>query len=237
MVDLLCDSDLLWWTIRSRRSENVFDDAKVSSPRYNSFPHVCSHAVFLFWLGFSGSSLSSADSMGNASSMLTQYDIEEVQDHCNNLFSQQEIVSLYERFCQLDRNAKGFISADEFLSVPEFAMNPLSQRLLKMVDGLNFKDFVAFLSAFSAKASKQQKIELIFKVYDSDCNGKVSFNDILEVLRDLSGPFMSDEQREQVLVQVLKEAGYTRESYLLLDDFVKVFGNSDLKMEVEVPVD
>lgn len=33
------------------------------------------------------------------------------------------------------------------------------QRLLKMVDGLNFKDFVAFLSTFSAKASLQQKIE------------------------------------------------------------------------------
>lgn len=119
------------------------------------------------------------------------------------IVSQQEIVSLYQRFCQLDRNAKGFISADEFLSVPEFAMNPLSQvlhwnfvfvsslsleiesasvclcfgyfsgdlwkvmsmfycflqRLLKMVDGLNFKDFVAFLSAFSAKASMHHKIE------------------------------------------------------------------------------
>ncbi|KAL5574540.1 hypothetical protein UlMin_016239, partial [Ulmus minor] len=159
--------------------------------------------------------------MGSASSMLTQYDIEEVQDHCNHLFSQQEIVSLYKRFCQLDRNAKGFISADEFLSVPEFAMNPLSQRLLKMVDGLNFKDFVAFLSAFSTKASTRQKVELIFKLYDSDHNGKVSFNDILEVLRDLSGPFMSDEQREKVLCQVLQEAGYTRESYLVLDDFIK----------------
>ena len=34
---------------------------------------------------------------------------------------------LYERFCQLDRNAKGFISSDEFLSIPEFVMNPLSQ--------------------------------------------------------------------------------------------------------------
>lgn len=122
----------------------------------------------------------------------------------SKLVSQQEIVSLYERFCQLDRSAKGFISADEFLSVPEFAMNPLSQvavglisklinrvlvaefgfyllffvgfwgcsehvwsfdclgslqRLLKMVDGLNFKDFVSFLSAFSAKASIAQKIE------------------------------------------------------------------------------
>ncbi|KAI4329367.1 hypothetical protein L6164_021637 [Bauhinia variegata] len=175
--------------------------------------------------------------MGSAPSMLTQYDIEEVQEHCNKLFSQQEIVSLYRRFCQLDRNAKGFISADEFLSVPEFAMNPLSQRLLRMVDGLNFKDFVAFLSAFSTKASAQQKIELIFKVYDSDRNGKVSFKDMLEVLRDLSGQFMSEEQREQVLSQVLEEAGYRKDSYLTLYDFFKVFSRSDLKMYVEVPVD
>ncbi|XP_057459889.1 uncharacterized protein LOC130750357 [Actinidia eriantha] len=175
--------------------------------------------------------------MGNASSTLTQYDIEEVQGHCNHLFSQQEIVSLYKRFCQLDRNAKGFISADEFLSVPEFAMNPLSQRLLKMVDGLNFKDFVAFLSAFSVKASVPQKVELIFKVYDSDGNGKVTFNDILGVLQDLSGSFMSEDQREEVLSQVLRETGYKRDSTLLLDDFIKLLGKPGLKMEVEVPVD
>ncbi|KAL8256814.1 hypothetical protein R6Q59_028855 [Mikania micrantha] len=160
--------------------------------------------------------------MGSASSTLTQYDIEDVQEHCNNLFSQQEIISLYKRFCQLDRNAKGFISADEFLSVPEFAMNPLSQRLLKMVDGLNFKDFVVFLSAFSPKASTTQKIELIFKVYDSDYNGKVTFRDIMEVLRDLSGSFMSDKQIEEVLIKVMEEAGYSKDSSLLLDDFVKV---------------
>lgn len=175
--------------------------------------------------------------MGNASSMLTQYDIEDVQEHCNYLFSQQEIISLYQRFCQLDRNAKGFISADEFLSVPEFAMNPLSQRLLKMVDGLNFKDFVAFLSVFSAKANMTQKIEFIFKVYDSDCNGKVTLNDMIEVLQDLSGSFMTDQQREEVLDQVLREAGYKKESALLLDDFKKIFDRVDLKMEVEVPVD
>ncbi|KAL8217447.1 hypothetical protein R6Q57_020820 [Mikania cordata] len=65
-----------------------------------------------------------------------------------------------------------------------------------MVDGLNFKDFVVFLSAFSPKASTPQKIELIFKVYDSDYNGKVTFRDIMEVLRDLSGSFMADKQIE-----------------------------------------
>ncbi|GAA0167904.1 hypothetical protein Leryth_023967 [Lithospermum erythrorhizon] len=175
--------------------------------------------------------------MGTASSMLTQYDIEEVQEHCNNLFTQQEIVSLYGRFCQLDRNAKGFISADEFMSVPEFAMNPLSQRMLKMVDGLNFKDFVAFLSTFSSKANKRQKTELIFKVYDSDGNGKVTFEDMIEVLRDLSGSFMSDKQREEVLSQVLFEAGFSRECTLMLEDFMKVLDYPGLKMDVEVPVD
>ncbi|KNA22958.1 hypothetical protein SOVF_029120 [Spinacia oleracea] len=175
--------------------------------------------------------------MGNAPSTLTQYDIEEVQEHCNKLFNQQEIVSLYQRFCQLDRTAKGFISSDEFMSVPEFAMNPLAQRLLKMVDGLNFKDFVGFLSAFSAKASVEQKAALIFRVYDTDGNGKVTFNDILEVLCDMTGSFMSNEEREAVLTQLLQEAGYTRESYLIPDDFVKIFANSDTKMEVEVPVD
>ncbi|ERN18515.1 hypothetical protein AMTR_s00065p00044340 [Amborella trichopoda] len=159
--------------------------------------------------------------MGNTSSMLTQHDIEEVQEHCNNLFSQQEIVSLYERFCQLDKNHGGFISGDEFLTVPEFVVNPLSQRLLRMLDGLNFKDFVAFLAAFSSRATVHQKIEFIFKVYDLDGNGKVTFNDMLDVLRDLAGHFISEQQRKQVLMQVLVEAGYTENSLLVLDDFVK----------------
>jgi hypothetical protein len=37
---------------------------------------------------------------------------------------------------------------------------------------------------------------VIFKVYDSDCNGRVTFNDMLEVLRDLSGQYISELQRE-----------------------------------------
>ncbi|KAI9109571.1 hypothetical protein K1719_019625 [Acacia pycnantha] len=55
----------------------------------------------------------------------------------------------------------------------------LLPRLLKMLYGLNFKEFVAFLSAFSPRATVEDKIEFIFKVYDTYCNGKVSFNDML----------------------------------------------------------
>ncbi|XP_012071548.2 calcineurin subunit B isoform X1 [Jatropha curcas] len=122
-------------------------------------------------------------------------------------------------------------------SVAELPSIPLSQRVLRMIDGLNFKEFVAFLSAFSPRASCQQKIEFIFKVYDSDGNWKVTFNDMLDVLHDLTGQFISEQQREQVLIHVLEEAGYTKDSLLVLSDFIKILGNSDLKMEVEVPVD
>ncbi|KAJ3695514.1 hypothetical protein LUZ60_000891 [Juncus effusus] len=175
--------------------------------------------------------------MGITSSFLTQHDLEEVEEHCQYLFSQLEIVALYERFCQLDRNSKGYLSSDELLSIPEFSLNPLSQRLLKIVDGLNFKDFVAFLSAFSPKASPRLKIELMFKVYDIDGKGKVTFNDLMEVLRDLTGSFMSEEQREQVLSKVLEEAGYKKDSSLSLDDFSQILSNPGLKMEVEIPID
>ena len=47
--------------------------------------------------------------------------------------SQREIIALYERFCQLDRTGKGFISADEFMGVPEFAVNPLCQVSLNAI--------------------------------------------------------------------------------------------------------
>ena len=39
-------------------------------------------------------------------------------------------------------------------------------------------------------------IAVIFKVYDSDGNGKVAFSDLLDVLRDLTGQFISEQQRE-----------------------------------------
>lgn len=37
---------------------------------------------------------------------------------------------------------------------------------------------------------------VIFKVYDYNGNGKVTFNEMLDILRDLTGQFISEPQRE-----------------------------------------
>lgn len=81
-------------------------------------------------------------------------------------------------------------------------------------------------------------------MYDSDGNGKVTFDDVLNVMRDLTGSFMSEQQRQvgflfddgciflllivycyekqKVLMHVFEEAGYKKDSFLVLSDFTKV---------------
>lgn len=56
---------------------------------------------------------------------------------------------------------------------------------------------------------------VIFRVYDSDGNGKVSFNDMLEVLQDLTGPFISEVQREVVFVFYFFDAFVSYDLFLM----------------------
>lgn len=55
---------------------------------------------------------------------LTQYDIEDVQAHCDNKFTSREIQALYRRFRALDKQRKGFITEDELMAIPELAISP-----------------------------------------------------------------------------------------------------------------
>ncbi|MCO5557481.1 hypothetical protein L7F22_011046 [Adiantum nelumboides] len=62
---------------------------------------------------------------------------------------------------------------------------------------------------------------VIFKLYDADGDGEVTQNDVLEVLQDLSGPFLSIEQRQQVVNQAFEESGYSTNSTLTVQNFLK----------------
>lgn len=62
-----------------------------------------------------------------------------------------------------------------------------------------FASTIYFLShspLYSCKVFVSIFFVVIFKVYDLDGNGKVAFNDMLDVLRDLTGQFISEQQRE-----------------------------------------
>ena len=69
---------------------------------------------------------------------LTQYDIEDVQQHCGGKFTSREIQALYQRFRALDKKHKGFITEDELMAIPELAISPLAPRIVQMFQNQNF---------------------------------------------------------------------------------------------------
>lgn len=93
--------------------------------------------------------------MGNKSSFM-------LQDEEINLISQEtgfsstQIEKLYTRFTSLDKEGNGSLSRDDFLRVPELAINPLCDRIVQMFfadcdedhDRINFRQFMKVLAIF-----------------------------------------------------------------------------------------
>ena len=95
---------------------------------------------------------------------LTQYDVEEVQEKCGGRFNHREIQTLYKRVRSLDKRPKGYLSEDELMSIPELAISPLASRVVQVFQNLNFVDFCRVLAAFSDRASREEKLDFMFRV-------------------------------------------------------------------------
>jgi len=157
---------------------------------------------------------------------LTQYDVEDLIRHSKDCFSQAEIEALYIRFRSLDRGHKGYISAEEFMNIPELSISPLAHRLERVFESVNFRDFVHLLSAFSIRASIEDKAHLIFNVYDSDGDGLVSADDLELMLRQLAGSSLSDGDIKALVSRAMQQAGV--EQGLTREHFGDSLRNADL---------
>ena len=89
----------------------------------------------------------------------------------------------------------------------ELSINPLAPRLVRMLDGCNYRDFVCFLAAFSPRASPASKAQFMFDCYDVDGDGVVSADDLRSMLRFLVAGQMSEEQVEALVATCLRDAG------------------------------
>ena len=68
--------------------------------------------------------------MGNNSSLMLRD--EEITDISRETsFNRNQIVRLYSRFLSLDKRGQGFLTKDDFLNVPELAINPLGERIVE----------------------------------------------------------------------------------------------------------
>ena len=81
--------------------------------------------------------------------------------------SSKELRKLYKRFKRLDRRGDGVLCQADLLAIPEFAMHPLSARVVaafdeQRQDRITFQQFVKTLSAFSGRAPLEAKLACTF---------------------------------------------------------------------------
>jgi Ca2+-binding EF-hand superfamily protein len=130
-------------------------------------------------------------------------------------YTQTEVASLYENFKKLDvtRARENFITRKDlqaFLGVNAADGSQFLDALFVQMDrdgngGIDFAEFVYALAVFQNKtrqATPQDKLEMLFKVYDLDGDREISEADLTKVLKsgfEANGMKVGDDDVAQIV--------------------------------------
>lgn len=121
-------------------------------------------------------------------------------------FSQENILKLYKRFCQLDSNNNGKLDLKEILNIPDMNENPLVNRLLDVFDtnsdgGISFSELLVglgilnhYLAKLAENVDEIEKTKFAFDVYDVNKDGIISNGDLFASLQIMVGNNLSTVQ-------------------------------------------
>ncbi|CEL97282.1 unnamed protein product [Vitrella brassicaformis CCMP3155] len=131
-------------------------------------------------------------------------------------FDTPEVLWLWQQYCRLDTDEDGVLSCEELLELPALKHQPLRERLpyalgLNTTKQYDFPAFVAALSPFNPRSSLDDKTRLLFRLYDSDQDGRITKKDLRStmklVLKSGGEDTLSEEQFEECLDLTLTELG------------------------------
>ncbi|KAJ3319354.1 Calcineurin subunit B type 2 [Boothiomyces sp. JEL0866] len=145
-------------------------------------------------------------------------------------FSEKDLDKLYLRFQHLDKQKTGYLTSKE-LQLPEFAVNPLADRITSVIfeqGNLDFKKFVETIQVFSKNAKRETKLEFAFKVYDVDCDGYISYTDLFQVIRSMVGNSLSDLQVGKIVEDTINENDQDNDGMLKLEEFKRALFDADI---------
>ncbi|ELR25529.1 deoxyribosephosphate aldolase [Acanthamoeba castellanii str. Neff] len=150
----------------------------------------------------------------------------------HNVVTEAELHKLHRRFQKLDKDGSGSISADEFLSIPELAGNPLLSRIIAIFDTnkdeeIEFTEFVKALSTFTNRDNLEGKLRFTFQVYDIDNDGFISNGELFQVLKMMVGSNLTDAQLQNIVDKTILEADEDKDGKISYEEFVKLITNTE----------
>ncbi|KAK7208371.1 hypothetical protein BZA70DRAFT_273552 [Myxozyma melibiosi] len=155
----------------------------------------------------------------------------------NTNFSHEEVDRLRKRFMKIDKNNSGTIESQEFLAIPAIATNPLASRLIAIFDedgggDVDFKEFLAGLSAFSSRGEQDEKLRFAFNVYDIDRDGFISNGELFIVMKMMVGNNLKDQQLQQIVDKTIMEADKDGDGKISYREFVDMVANTDIAQKM-----
>jgi len=202
--------------------------------------------------------------MGNSRSSLSLApdDIAEISQDTG--FTSSQIERLWSRFTSLDKQQKGFLTREDFLRIPELAINPLGDRIVhaffrdsaqKSDDGgandetdgiderVNFPDFVRVLAHFrplkknvekNKLNGREEKLRFAFRMYDLDGDERISKEELLAVLTMMVGANICEEQLVSIAERTIMEADTDKDNLISFDEFKKVLERTDVEQKMSI---
>nr|ACO15535.1 Calcium-binding protein p22 [Caligus clemensi] len=190
--------------------------------------------------------------MGNSNSThsLIQEDILSIAQETG--FTSNQIERLWSRFTSLDKHQKGYLSREDFLRIPELAINPLGDRIVHAFfqesrnvenDIVNFPDFVRVLAHFRPLKknaeknkinSRQEKLHFAFRMYDLDSDDKISKEELLAVLTMMVGANISEDQLMSIAERTIIEADKDKDNLISFEEFSNVLERTDVEQKMSI---
>ncbi|CAD6993614.1 calcineurin B homologous protein 1 [Ceratitis capitata] len=185
--------------------------------------------------------------MGNKSSLLLrQEEIAQIQEETG--FTPNQIERLYSRFTSLDRGDCGTLSREDFLRIPELAINPLCERIVHAFfedstdDRVNFRQFMNVLAHFrpinskkeNGLNSREEKLKFAFKMYDLDDDGVISRDELLSILHMMVGANISQDQLISIAERTILEADLCCQGKISFEDFCKALERTDVEQKMSI---
>jgi len=190
--------------------------------------------------------------MGNSRSslQLQQEEIIEIENETG--FTRPQIERLYSRFSSLDKQGRGCLTREDFLRIPELAINPLGDRIVHAFfyeskntedDKVDFKDFVRVVSHFrpikknpikNKLNSRMEKLHFAFRMYDLDGDDRISKEEILAVLTMMVGSNISPQQLVSIAERTIMEADLDKDSLISFEEFARVLDKTDVEQKMSI---
>lgn len=171
--------------------------------------------------------------------------------------SQASLVRLYHRFRSLDRNKKGYLSRADLQQIGALAVNPLGDRIIDSFfpDGslqVDFPGFVRVLAHFrpvneedtrtrdpkepEPLNSRMNKLRFAFQLYDQDRDGKISQQEMLQVLRLMVGVQVTEEQLESIADRTVQEADEDGDGAVSFLEFTKSLEKMNIEQKMSIRI-